>query len=74
MSSLKDQLIEEVSAALPESEIEVISSDDVHFYMTVTWPGFKGQSMLEQHRQVYDALSTHLKETVHALSLHTRAG
>ena len=74
MSSLQEQLIEEVSKALSGADVEVISSDDVHFFMTVTWPEFKGQSMLEQHRKVYDALSDHMKNTVHALSLHTRAG
>ncbi len=70
---MKQQLHAEISSALPGAEIEILSEDDVHFFVTVTWQDFKSLSMLEQHRKVYEALSDSTKEAVHALSLHTKA-
>jgi stress-induced morphogen len=70
--SLSQRIHDEIVAAFADAEVEVMSQDEVHFYVTVFYPGFAGKPLLQQHKMVYDALSEDLKTTVHALSLHTR--
>ncbi len=44
-----------------------------HFQVTVTSPRFKGLSLVEQHRLVYDALAAPLADgTIHELRIKTR--
>ena len=69
--TLKQALIDELQAAFKTPDIEVMSDDDVHFYVTMADAAFKGMPLLAQHKKVYDALSTELKQAIHALSLHT---
>ena len=69
--TLAARLHEEITASLKGAEVEVMSEDDVHFYVSVDYASFKGLPLLKQHKMVYDALSTELKGEVHALSLHT---
>ncbi len=46
--------------------------DGVHIRAIVTWKGFEGKPLLEQHRLVYDTLREELKEELHALGLQTK--
>ena len=59
--------------ALPAATVEVEDTmgDGHHFQATVVAPEFKGKTLLEQHRIVFDSLREALKEAVHALSLKT---
>jgi stress-induced morphogen len=45
--------------------------DDVHLKAEVHWEGFKGMTLIEQHRAVYATLKEELKETLHALGIET---
>lgn len=45
--------------------------DDIHLKAEVWWEGFKGMSLIQQHRAVYDTLKEELKETLHALGIET---
>ncbi len=69
--SLSQSIHDEIVGALEGAEVEVMSEDEVHFYVTVVYSGFEGKPLLQQHKMVYDTLSEQLKTTVHALSLHT---
>ncbi|WP_323171829.1 BolA family protein [Natrialba sp. PRR66] len=45
--------------------------DDDHLTATVVSPAFEGQSLVQQHQQVYDALDDHMTTDIHALELST---
>ncbi|MFC7045932.1 BolA family protein [Halobacteriaceae archaeon GCM10025711] len=45
--------------------------DGEHLAAVVVSPAFEGQSLVEQHQQVYDALGEHMTTDIHALELKT---
>lgn len=45
--------------------------DDDHLAATVVSPAFEGESLLDQHERVYDALGEHMTEDIHAIELST---
>lgn len=64
---------ERIRAALPGASVRVgtFSGDD-HFEAIVEAPQFRGKSLVEQHRMVYDALDGLIGGAMHALALRTR--
>ncbi|ELZ13534.1 BolA family protein [Halovivax asiaticus JCM 14624] len=66
------QLIED---ALPNAEADVHRArgehDDDHLAATVVSPAFEGESLVDQHQLVYDALGDHMTTDIHALELST---
>lgn len=66
---IKDTILK----ALPTATVDVEDTmgDGHHFQATVVAAQFKGKTLLEQHRMVFDPLREALKEAVHALSLKT---
>jgi stress-induced morphogen len=45
--------------------------DDDHLAATVVSPAFAGQSLVEQHELVYDALGDRMTDDIHAIELET---
>lgn len=45
--------------------------DDDHLAATVVSPAFEGESLVDQHQLVYDALGEHMTTDIHALELST---
>lgn len=43
-----------------------------HFNAEVSAPAFKGKTLLEQHKMVYDALGALMGGPIHALQLSTK--
>jgi len=68
-----ERLIEE---NIPEATATVIQprglDEDDHYAATVVSPAFEGESLLDQHEMVYDALGDHMTTDIHALELDTR--
>ncbi len=61
--------------ALPGANVEVLDprNDGKHLKTIVVWEGFKGLSLLEQHRKVNEAVASLIEiGKVHALSIETR--
>lgn len=56
---------------LPCEHVEVLGEDGQHFEAVVVSPAFAGKRLVEQHKLVYQALGTHMREEIHALSLTT---
>ncbi|MBL4818315.1 MAG: BolA/IbaG family iron-sulfur metabolism protein [Deltaproteobacteria bacterium] len=52
-------------------EVRNPQKDGVHFDALVVSSEFEGKSLIEQHRLVMSALSTHFESALHALSLKT---
>jgi stress-induced morphogen len=45
--------------------------DDDHLAATVVSPAFEGETLVDQHQLVYDALGEHMTTDIHALELKT---
>ncbi len=67
---MDSQTIEQlICAGLPDAEVAVNSTDNVHFEAVVTFTGFVGKSPLQRHRMVYATLGDLLGGEIHALSI-----
>ena len=69
-----ERLIEEnLEGARAEVRRARGAHDDDHLAATVVSPAFEGETLVDQHRMVYDALGEHMTRDVHALELKTYA-
>ena len=61
-----------IAQGLPGADVVIETDDEHHFFATIIWDGFEGQTPLVRQRSVYatlgDAIAT---GQVHALSLKT---
>lgn len=55
--------------AIPGARVSVESDDNVHYTARVVTEAFSGQSRLNRHRLVHDAIGPALGREIHALSL-----
>jgi acid stress-induced BolA-like protein IbaG/YrbA len=60
-----------IEAAIPGSQAEVESPDDVHFTARVVSERFEGMSRIQQHQLVMGLFEGRLGGEIHALSLKT---
>ncbi|GAD51574.1 probable BolA-like protein [Halarchaeum acidiphilum MH1-52-1] len=64
-----------IESNLPESTANVTRArgkhDDDHLAATVVSPAFEGESLVDQHQLVYDALGDAMTTEIHALELTT---
>ena len=67
-----ERLIEE---GVPGAEVDVTTprnpDDDAHFAAEVVSPVFDGESLVDRHQRVYDALDQHMTDDIHAIELTT---
>jgi stress-induced morphogen len=67
-----EELIEE---SVPDAEATVRrarhEADDDHLAATVVSPAFEGESLVDRHQRVYDALDGHMTTDIHALEVET---
>jgi len=63
-----------IEEGLPGAKVEILDPrrDQIHIKAVVIYKGFKGKSLIEQHRMVYTCLEEELKEELHALGIETR--
>lgn len=45
--------------------------DEDHLAAVVVSPAFEGETLVQQHQRVYDALGDHMTRDIHALELKT---
>lgn len=71
----------QLEQSLPGATIEIIDEDaqhqghaasGKHIALTITYAGFKGLPLVEQHRMIYKILQEEMKEHIHALKISTR--
>lgn len=60
--------IDDATAAVSRARGE---HDEDHLAAVVVSPAFDGQSLVQQHQLVYDALGDHMTRDIHALELKT---
>ena len=70
---------EKLEKKLPGAQVEIQEQahnpehkQGKHVGVVITYAGFKGKTLLEQHKIVYRILEEELREDVHALALKTR--
>lgn len=67
------EMLERLKKSYPESLVEVVSDDNVHFNVIVESKKLAGLSRIEQHQHVMSVFDNELKTgEVHALSLKTK--
>jgi stress-induced morphogen len=64
-----------IREGIPNATVEVSTprhpDDDDHFAATVVSPAFEGESLVDRHQLVYDALGEHMTRDIHAIELET---
>ena len=72
---------QKLEAAFPGAKVQIAdtsagheshNSSGAHLAVLITYRGFAGKSLVEQHQMVYAALKDEMKEQVHALKIKTR--
>jgi stress-induced morphogen len=70
-----EEIEDVIEAGVPDADAEVSQprgpEDDDHLAAVVVSPAFEGQSLVEQHDMVYDALGDRMTTDIHALELKT---
>ncbi|ERH07627.1 MAG: transcriptional regulator, BolA family protein [Halonotius sp. J07HN4] len=59
----------EATVSRPRSVDE--NYEDSHFAATIISPAFEGETLVDQHQRVYDALGEHMTTDIHAIELTT---
>ncbi|PSP94143.1 BolA family transcriptional regulator [Halobacteriales archaeon QS_4_62_28] len=65
---LIEDAIEEASATVRPSRG---AEEDDHLTADVVSPAFEGESLVDRHQMVYDALGEHMTRDIHAIELTT---
>jgi acid stress-induced BolA-like protein IbaG/YrbA len=66
-----DELRNHIVNGLPCDHAQVLGDDGQHFEAVIVSPQFAGQSRVQQHQRVYQALGDRMRSEIHALSLRT---
>lgn len=65
-----------IERTIPDAEATVETprdpDDDKHFAIEVVSPAFAGETLVDQHQLVHDALDGRLTKDIHAIELRTR--
>ena len=73
LNEIKEKIEKELTGAtvLVEEEQHHEHQAGKRLLIQVSHSGFKGKTLLEQHRMIYNILQHELKEEVHAITLKT---
>jgi len=73
-----DEVADLIEENLPDAVARVTAprihndeDEDAHFAAVVVSPAFEGESLVDQHQRVYDAVGDHMTRSVHALEIKT---
>ena len=76
-----NRIKQKLETAFPGAKVQVAdtsaghethNSAGAHLAVSITYQGFAGKSLVEQHQMVYAVLKEEMKEQVHALKIKTR--
>lgn len=70
------EIEETIEASIPDAKATVTQprgkDDDDHLAATVVSPAFEGETLVDQHEMVYDALGDRMTTDIHALEVRTK--
>jgi len=64
-----EQIAALIRAALPQSQVEILSDDNTHFSARLIGVEFEGLRPLARHQLVYRALGEAMGREIHALTI-----
>ncbi|MBP1923299.1 stress-induced morphogen [Halorubrum alkaliphilum] len=73
VESLIESEIPNTVARVTAPRIHNDEDEDAHFAVVAVSPVFEGESLVDQHQLVYDAVGDHMTQSVHALEIKTYA-
>ncbi|MFD1570993.1 BolA family protein [Halorubrum laminariae] len=71
VADLIEANIADAVARVTNPRIHDDDDEDAHFAALVVSPAFEGESLVDQHQRVYDAVGDHMTKSVHALEIKT---
>ncbi|WP_430505497.1 BolA family protein [Haloparvum sp. PAK95] len=73
-----DEIEALIESAIPDAEARVTmprvhndEAEDDHYAAVIVSPAFEGETLVDQHQMVYDALDDHMTTDIHAMELST---
>jgi len=63
--------IEGATASVTLPRVHDDEAEDAHYAAVVVSPAFEGETLVDQHEMVYDAVGDAMTEEVHALEIRT---
>ena len=63
--------IEDAEATVTLPRVPDEEHEDAHFAAVVVSPAFEGETLVQQHQMVYDALGESMTTDIHAMELKT---
>jgi stress-induced morphogen len=71
VAALIEANVADAVARVTAPRIHNDEDEDAHFAAVVVSPAFEGDSLVDQHQRVYDAVGDHMTQSVHALEIKT---
>ena len=71
VADLIEEKLPDAVARVTAPRIHDDEDEDAHFAAVVVSPAFEGESLVDQHQRVYDAVGDHMTRSVHALEIKT---
>ena len=71
VAALIEENLPDAVASVTAPRIHDDEDEDAHFAAVVVSPAFEGESLVDQHQRVYDAVGDHMTRSVHALEIKT---
>ena len=66
-----EEAIEDAEATVTLPRVHDDEQEDAHYAAVVVSPAFEGETLVAQHRRVYDALGEHMTTDIHAMEIKT---
>jgi len=71
IETLIESAIPDAVASVSMPRVHNDEREDAHFGVIAVSPAFEGESLVDQHQRVYDAVGEHMTQSVHALEIKT---
>ena len=71
VESLIEEGIPDAVARVTAPRVHNDEDEDAHVAVVAVSPAFEGESLVDQHQLVYDAVGDHMTRSVHALEIKT---
>jgi stress-induced morphogen len=71
VAALIEEHLPDAVARVTAPRVHNDEDEDAHFAAVVVSSAFEGESLVDQHQLVYDAVGDHMTRSVHALEIKT---
>ena len=71
IETLIEEAIPDATARVTTPRVHNDKGEDDHYAAVIVSPAFEGETLVDQHQLVYDALDDHMTTEIHAMELST---